>query len=130
MCATAHPDALRDHAALVTRVARFGAGYAWPMREGARGALKNYPVAPVIEADDPEVLKPPLVAGAGLMMATDDIMQASVEQGLVRAILPGWLGRCPALHAVFPQGLVQPPKLRAFLDFLVAHLETSGTLRP
>lgn len=125
--APAHPDALCQHRALVTRVARFGAGYAWPMREGARGALKNYTITPVIEADDPEVLKAPLLAGAGLMMATDDIMQACVEQGLVEAILPGWLGRCPALHAVFPQGLVQPPKLRAFLDFLVAHLEAGAT---
>lgn len=117
-----HPDELHHHHALVTRVARSGAGYAWPMREGDGGVLKNYPVTPIIEADDPEVLKAPLLAGAGLMMATDDIMRTCVAQGLAAPILPGWLGRCPALHAVFPQGLVQPPKLRVFLDFLVAHL--------
>lgn len=118
----AHPRELREHRALVTRVARSGAGYAWPMGQG--GKLERFEVHPVIEADDPEVLKAPLAAGAGLMMATDLIMHNLVGKGLVQPILDGWLGRCPALHAVFPQGLVQPPKLRVFVDFLVAKLDT------
>jgi DNA-binding transcriptional LysR family regulator len=116
-----HPSELRTHFALVTRIARFGNSYAWPMSEG--GALKNFEISPVIEADDPEVLKAPLVAGAGLMMATDMVMRELCEQGLVKPVLAGWLGRCPTLHAVFPQGLAQPPKLRVFLDFLLSHLE-------
>jgi DNA-binding transcriptional LysR family regulator len=117
----AHPLGLRQHLALVTRVARRGAGYAWPMSNG--GAVENYEISPVIEADDPEVLKEPLFAGAGLMMATDLIMQRHAAQGLVQPVLPGWLGRCPELHAVFPRGLVQPPKLRMFIDFLLARLK-------
>jgi DNA-binding transcriptional LysR family regulator len=116
-----HPLELRQHMALVTRVARNGSSYAWPMSNG--GAHENYEISPVIEADDPEILKEPLFAGAGLMMATDMIMQRHAAQGLVRPILPGWIGRCPALHAVFPRGHVQPPKLRAFIDFLVPRLE-------
>lgn len=119
----AHPLELRQHAALVTRVARSGSSYAWPMSDG--GTHENYEINPVIEADDPEVLKEPLFAGAGLMMATDMIMRRHAAQGLVRPVLPGWLGRCPALHAVFPRGHVQPPKLRAFIDFLVPRLESS-----
>ncbi len=59
-----HPFDLPQHRALVTRVARRGSGYAWPMTNG--GALENYEINPVIEADDPEVLKEPLFAGAGL----------------------------------------------------------------
>jgi DNA-binding transcriptional LysR family regulator len=115
-----HPLELRQHHALVTRVARRGSGYAWPMSNG--GACENYEISPVIEADDPQVLKEPLFAGAGLMMATDLIMQPHAAQGLVRPILPGWLGRCPELNAVFPRGQAQPPKLRAFIDFLVTKL--------
>jgi DNA-binding transcriptional LysR family regulator len=118
----AHPFELRQHHALVTRVARRGGGYAWPMSNG--DALENYEISPVIEADDPEVLKEPLFAGAGLMMATDAIMRRHAEQGLVRPVLAGWTGRCPELHAVFPRGIVQPPKLRAFIDFLLAKLES------
>jgi DNA-binding transcriptional LysR family regulator len=117
-----HPFDLRRHAALVTRVARRGGGYGWPMSNG--GALESYEITPVIEADDPEILKAPLFAGAGLMMATDMIMQRHAAEGLVQPILHGWTGRSPELHAVFPKGNVQPPKLRAFIDFLVAHLQT------
>lgn len=116
-----HPLELRQHLALVTRVARSGSSYAWPMSDG--GAPESYEVSPVIEADDPELLKAPLFAGAGLMMATDMIMHRHAAEGLVRPILPGWVGRCPALHAVFPRGQVQPPKLRAFIDFLVPRLK-------
>ena len=115
-----HPFELQRHATLVTRVARHGSGYAWPMRKD--GSIENYEIAPVIEADDPEVLKAPLFAGAGLMMATDMIMRPHAAAGLVRPVLDGWLGRCPELHAVFPRGQLQPPKLRAFVDFLVMRL--------
>jgi DNA-binding transcriptional LysR family regulator len=115
-----HPFELQRHCALVTRVARRGSGYAWPMTKD--GTTESYEITPVIEADDPEVLKAPLFAGAGLMMATDMIMSRHAAEGLVKAILPGWLGRCPELHAVFPRGHVQPPKLRMFVDFLVERL--------
>ncbi len=125
--APAHPDALREHAALSTRVARRTGGHAWPMRRAdAAGKLVDYPIRPVIEADDPEALKAPLFDGAGLMMATDLIMARHARQGLVVPVLPGWLGRCPDLHAVFPRGRVQPPKLRAFIDFLVPRLERAA----
>jgi len=120
----AHPFELQRHFALVTRVARRGGGYAWPMSKD--GVTENYEVTPVIEADDPEVLKAPLFAGAGLMIATDMIMARHAAEGLVRPILPGWVGRCPELHALFPRGHVQPPKLRAFVDFMVERLRTEG----
>jgi DNA-binding transcriptional LysR family regulator len=118
----AHPFELQQHLALVTRVARRGGGYAWPMSNG--GTTESYEITPVIEADDPEVLKAALFGGAGLMMATDMIMQRHAAEGLVRPVLPGWLGRCPELHALFPRGHVQPPKLRVFVDFLVSRLNT------
>jgi DNA-binding transcriptional LysR family regulator len=118
----AHPFELQRHFALVTRVARRGGGYAWPMSKD--GVTESYEVTPVIEADDPEVLKAPLFAGAGLMMATDMIMARHAAEGLVRPILPGWVGRCPELHALFPRGHVQPPKLRAFVDFMIERLRT------
>jgi DNA-binding transcriptional LysR family regulator len=38
-----HPFDLRQHSALVTRVARRGSGYAWPMSSG--GAVENYEIS-------------------------------------------------------------------------------------
>ncbi|SFP48750.1 LysR family transcriptional regulator [Variovorax sp. 770b2] len=123
-----HPLELRQHSALVTRVARRGSGYAWPMSNG--GAAESFEITPVIEADDPQVLKAPLFAGAGLMMATDLIMREHVAEGLVVPVLLGWVGRCPALNAVFPRGHAQPPKLRVFIDFLVARLQREAAAPP
>ncbi len=125
--APAHPSELRHHMALVTRVARRGSEYVWPMSKN--GVAGNYEVTPVIEADDPELLKAPLFSGAGLMMATDMIMARHAADGLVTPVLDGWFGRRPDLHAVFPRGHVQPPKLRAFLDFLVERLGESDLRR-
>jgi len=115
-----HPFELQRHATLSTRIWRRGSGYAWPMTNG--GPMENYEITPVIEADDPEVLKAALLSGAGLMMATDLIMQRHAAEGVVLPVLQGWIGSSPELHAVFPGGHVQPPKLRAFIDFLVSRL--------
>ena len=77
-----------------------------PLTPGLRSAESS---SPVIVADDPEVLKGPLFAGVGLMMATDMIMRRHAADGLVQPVLPGWLGRCPELYAVYPRGIVRPP---------------------
>lgn len=118
--APTHPDELKAHAILTTRRTERGEKYFWTMTS-AEGR-QDFEIRPLAVADDPELLKPMLVSGAGLMMATDMVMARLAERGLVRAILPGWNGRCPELHAVFPGGALQPPKLRAFVDFLVETL--------
>ncbi len=118
-----HPRELETHRALATRVAARANGYAWPMRT-AGAELEDFPIRPVVLADDPEVLKPAVFAGEGLMMATDLIMKQPLAQGRVRAVLPEWTGRSPELNALFPRGHVQSPKVRAFIDYLVANLPT------
>jgi DNA-binding transcriptional LysR family regulator len=121
-----HPKELRQHLALATRVAQRGRSHAWPMSDG--GGLQDFEINPVVVADDPEVLKDALFSGAGLMMATDMIMGRHVAEGLVQPVLPNWVGRCPELSAVFPHGHVQPPKLRAFVNFLLRKLEFRSTV--
>lgn len=122
----AHPLELQRHPTLVTRFWQRGSGYAWPMSNG--GAIEDYEISPVIEADDPEVLKVALLGGAGLMMGTDIIMRQHVAEGTARPVMQGWFGPGVELHAVFPGGLVQPPKLRAFIDFLVSRLRAQGAI--
>lgn len=114
-----HPRELINHHALVTRVARTAEGYVWPMENQRESGA--FEIVPVIEADDPEVLKAPLSQGVGLMMATDLIMADLYEEGIVERVVPNWRGRCPELHAVFPKGHFLPRKLRVFIDFLVAN---------
>jgi DNA-binding transcriptional LysR family regulator len=117
----AHPDELRRHWALATRVAQRSRGFAWPMSDG--GELQDYEINPVIVADDPDVLLQPLLAGQGLMMVTDLLVKPYLAKDLIQPVLAGWTGRRPELHAVFPQGRVQSPKLRVFVDFLLKRLK-------
>jgi len=116
-----HPDELLQHKTLVTRVATVGDGYAWKLRHD--GVVQEFPLRPILVADDPEVLKAPLIAGSGLMLATDMIMRTLIVQKLVRPVLDGWTGRQPQLHAVFPCGPILPQKVRVFIDFLVERLD-------
>src|SRR3546814_19515942 len=56
------------------------------------------------------------------MLTSDVMVRAYVERGLVQRALAGWCGPDVALHALFPRGEVQSPKVRAFVDFLVESL--------
>src|SRR3546814_10130844 len=53
------------------------------------------------------------------MLTSDVMVRAYVERGLVQRALAGWCGPDGELHALFPRGEVQSPKVRAFVDFLV-----------
>lgn len=116
-----HPQELIRHKTLATRVATTPDGYAWKLWQD--GEMQEFPIRPVIVADDPEVLKAPLLAGTGLMLATDLIMRPLIAQNLVRPVLDGWMGRQPQFHAVFPRGPILPQKVRAFIDFLVEQMD-------
>jgi DNA-binding transcriptional LysR family regulator len=123
------PEDLAAHRALVSRLAQnaladVAAPWVWSLQR-EDSPLQRYPIRPVMVADDLEALKPALLAGQGLMLITDARVQALVEQGRLVQVLPGWRGRCPELHAVFPHGLIQPAKVRAFVDFLVERLAAS-----
>ena len=56
------------------------------------------------------------------MLTSDVMVRAYIEQGLVQRALAGWRGMDVDLHALFPRGQVQSPKVRAFVDFLVERL--------
>lgn len=119
----AHPEDLAECPTLVTRVARRPGGHAWEMKKNGFNPT-DYPVSPILEADDPVLLMPSLLSGAGLTMATDLVVEDHVRAGRIVAVLAGWTGRSPELHAVFPGGGIIPEKLRAFIDFLAMRLDT------
>jgi hypothetical protein len=56
------------------------------------------------------------------MLASDSMVKAYAEQGLVQPVLAGWRGPDYDFNAVFPRGQVQSPKVRAFVDFLAERL--------
>ncbi|WP_395805989.1 LysR substrate-binding domain-containing protein [Archangium minus] len=120
-----HPDELRQHRVLTLHQARREGGYLWPLRQN-NGAARDYPVDPVVVASDPELLRDALRAGEGISLAMNASMQADVDAGLLRRVLPDWTGPEQTLHALFPQGRIPSPKVRAFVDYLKESLPFLG----
>jgi hypothetical protein len=97
-----------------------GDGFAWTLSDGERTA--EYPIEPVMLANDPAALQPALLAGDGLMLAADLMVKPHAAHGLVQRVLAGWTGPAPEFNAVFPRGHAKSPKVRSFVDFLVQRM--------
>ncbi|MGH8497097.1 MAG: LysR substrate-binding domain-containing protein [Gammaproteobacteria bacterium] len=114
------PEDLREHRALVMPLHRRGQAYCWLLSDGERS--EEFPVQPVVISNDPFVLRPLLVGGQGVMLASDAVFQPQSVNGSIRRVLAGWKGSAIELNAVFPKGHVMSPKVRVFIDFLSERL--------
>lgn len=123
------PEDLQHHRALVTEkyrrdngngYRRNGSSYAWTLSDGERTG--EFPIEPVMVANDPAALQPALLAGEGLMLAADLMVKPHAQLGLAQRVLAGWTGPAPDFNAVFPRGHAKSPKVRSFVDFLVQRL--------
>ena len=116
-----HPDDLVHHRALaMPKSMRSGGDYAWMLSDGQRSS--EYPIDPILVANDPAALKGALICGEGLMLSSEVAVKGLVELGHARRVLAGWVGPEYEFSAVFPRGQVASPKVRAFVDFLVERL--------
>lgn len=121
-----HPDELRHHRVIAVRKHYHAhpSRITWPLSDGTRTI--EYPVDPLIVANDPSAVIGPVLCGEGLTLASDMGAKPYVEAGALRRVLAGWTGPEVALSAVFPRGRVVPPKVRVFVDFLVERLSSSA----
>lgn len=116
-----HPDDLVHHATLaMNKARRNGNGFVWSLSDGDR--TLDFRIDPVFVANDYGAIKGALLCGEGLMLAADVMMKPLAEHGYVQRVLAGWTGPEYEFNAVFPRGMTQSPKVRAFIDFLVERL--------
>lgn len=116
-----HPSELEKHACLVTQLYFDRPVPAWSLtRDGTRA---DFAVRPVVVAGDPEALYGFLLAGNGLQLTNHMRVKADVAVGRLVRVLPEWSGPEFVLYALRAGGRVQPPKLKAFLDFLGPRLD-------
>lgn len=115
-----HPDDLQYHRVVAMTKQRQGNGFRWTLDDG--NGARDFPVNPILVANDPAALKGALMCGEALAIAADVMVKSAVEHGLVKRVLAGWSGGEYPLSAVFPRGHVQSPKVRAFVDFLLERL--------
>jgi DNA-binding transcriptional LysR family regulator len=93
----------------------------WPLKRGEEHL--NAVLRPVAVASDPEPLHSFLIAGDGLLLINHLRVAADVAAGRLVRVLPEWDGPDLVLYAVRPSGRVQPPKVKAFLDFVGPRLD-------
>ena len=115
-----HPDELQYHRRLAMQKTRHGNGYQWSLDDG--NGKRNFPINPILVANDPAAMKGALLCGEGVMIGADVMVRPFVEQGFVKRVLAGWTGGEYELDAVFPRGHARSPKVRAFVDFLLERL--------
>jgi DNA-binding transcriptional LysR family regulator len=116
-----HPEDLQHHATLaMNKARRNGNGFVWSLSDGER--TSDFRIDPVFVANDYGAIKGALLCGEGLMLTADVMMKPLAEHGFVQRVLAGWTGPEYEFNAVFPRGMTQSPKVRAFVDFLVERL--------
>ncbi len=118
-----HPDELQYHRTLAIRKQRQNQNnrFVWSLAEDG-GQMQEFPVNPLLVANDTAALNPMLVAGEGLMLSSDVMAKPFIESGMLRRVLAGWTGPDYDFSAVFAGGGMVSPKVRAFVDFLVEKL--------
>jgi DNA-binding transcriptional LysR family regulator len=112
-----HPDDLIHHRTLAVTNNR----NTWTLGD-SNGKPREFPIDPVMIANDPSALRATLLGGEGIMLTTDVWVRGYVEQGQVQRVLADWRGLDIDFNALFQRGQVQSPKVRAFIDFLVERL--------
>ncbi|MQP74579.1 LysR family transcriptional regulator [Stenotrophomonas sp. MYb238] len=118
-----HPDELQYHRTLAVRKQHQSQNnrFVWSLAEDG-GQMQEFPVNPLLVANDTAALNSMLVAGEGLMLSSDVMAKPFIESGMLRRVLAGWTGPDYDFSAVFAGGGMVSPKVRAFVDFLVEKL--------
>ncbi|MDD5333903.1 MAG: LysR family transcriptional regulator [Rhodoferax sp.] len=94
---------------------------------GAQGELRTVRTASRLRCDSAATLRALLLEGAGVsvmdQLSTDEL----VRRGDLIRLLPEWRLPEGGIYAVYAPGRHIQPKVRAFIDFYVAHLNASTT---
>jgi DNA-binding transcriptional LysR family regulator len=115
--APAVPEDLTRHACLGFTRHRFWP--TWPLRRGAERT--EIQVRGPMVSDDGEALATAAAGGAGIMLASEWLVQRQLVDGSLVRVLSDWsVEGAEAVSAVLPPGRLVPGKTRAFVDWIAA----------
>jgi DNA-binding transcriptional LysR family regulator len=120
------PEQLLAHNRLGANYVRASSG--WPLRYAGEDIV--VPVSGNAQASDGEALRQLALAGLGLARMAAFQVQRDIADGRLLPVLEDCNpGDIEDIHAVYVgQGGYMPLRVRAFLDFLVAHVDTGAPL--
>lgn len=116
---------LAGHNCIGFRLLSAGGVYAWDLRDGGRDIAAE--VAGTVLVTDPLYARDLALAGIGIAYIFAPLVQADIETGRLRQLLPRTAVEEPGLFLYFPRRAAAAPKLRAFIDTAGAVLRQRGT---
>jgi DNA-binding transcriptional LysR family regulator len=117
------PADLRHYPCIRMRMAS-GAIYRWEFEK--RGENIQIDVPGVLTLDETTLMHEAALAGAGLLMITEETVAADLAAGRLVQVLGDWTPAYPGLSLYYPGRRHAPAKLRAFAD-LVRERSFSGS---
>jgi DNA-binding transcriptional LysR family regulator len=120
----ASPSGLRDHDCLV--FANSASHRTWTFRSSDGSAL-SVPVTGTLQVNNYNALRVSACGGAGVVLLPDYVVDADIEEGCLVELLRGWKAPDTEINMVYPPGRNVAPKIRAFVDFLIAHFTPSDS---
>ncbi len=117
-----HPAELAGHELIQFSLS--GHANEWRFRRG--GEEVRLPVDGRYKAGSSLAVRDALLAGFGLSLIPRAYVAAALAGGQLQPLLEDWQGPETAVHAIYPSRRHLVPKVRVFLDFLVATLGTGS----
>ncbi|MCE9576082.1 MAG: LysR family transcriptional regulator [Deltaproteobacteria bacterium] len=113
-----HPSELADHDLVAfVPTARM---QTWPLR-GPDGTVEVSPRAKIV-SNSVKVVHDAVMSGAGIAVLPEFVFAEEEVEGTMVPVLPDWAMQEGDLFAVYPSTRNLSPKVRAFLEFLVAKM--------
>lgn len=109
------PQALQDHACL--GYSYWSGGDQWPLH-GPAGDVQ-VTVNSLLRANNGDVLREAAIAGVGVILQPDFLLQEALADGRLVRILPDWEAAPIGIFAVYTSRSHLAPKVRSFIDYLV-----------
>ena len=100
-------------------------GNAWKITAPS-GEERQIRSAGWLSVNDGQSLLNACVAGLGIAYLPSFLYANAMEQGQVVDVMPDLPVESTGIYAVYPPGRFTQPKVRAFIDFLVAHFSEKG----
>lgn len=99
----------------------------WTFHDPATGEATRQPVRGPFAGSDGTILRQVCLAGLGLLRTGDTVVAADIAEGRLVEVLTDYAPPEPeTLHAVYAGHPHLATRIRAFVDFLAAHVPTCG----
>lgn len=116
------PDDLFDHNCLIFR-SNPGSNV-WKFKN-VKGVISEVRVTGNLYANDGESLVAAAVAGHGIILVPEWLVNCELREGTLQELLTHYslIPKETPMYALYPRQRHLPPKVRAFIDFMVEHFK-------